>query len=397
MTATRDAPHRLAAFDGLRACAALSVLAYHVGLACALSRHGSVAPLISELKAGVAVFFVISGCLLYLPYAEATSAGSPLPDWRRYAHRRALRILPAYWLALTLLAIGPLRASVVSTDWWRYYGLEQTYSPDTMFGGVPVAWSLCVEVAFYVLLPVLGAGMARIVGKRDVAGAARRQLMVLGGVGAAALVVRWLLLGSLVDPVPQPGLVLATALPSFIDWFALGMCLAVLATTWRSGQRLLSPIAWLSGHPGACWILAFVCFAAGAITQEGDLFLPMFGVASHAFAGLGGALLVLPAIGPSASRSRAPVLRVLRHPLAVWLGTISYGIYLWHVPLLEAVRGPLTQVPSQPASLFTALGLLTLAIVGASALGAASWYLVERPARRLLTATRKTPAIVAEG
>jgi peptidoglycan/LPS O-acetylase OafA/YrhL len=64
------------AFDGLRAIAATLVIAYHVSLVEGLSRIGLLAPLASELKGGVTVFFVISGFLLYLPYARAIRDGS---------------------------------------------------------------------------------------------------------------------------------------------------------------------------------------------------------------------------------------------------------------------------------------------------------------------------------
>jgi peptidoglycan/LPS O-acetylase OafA/YrhL len=71
-----------------------------------------------------------------------------------------------------------------------------------------------------------------------------------------------------------------------------------------------------------------------------------------------------------------------------WLGTISYGIYLWHVPLLHAIQG--SAIPDRPVSAAHALGLLVVVAAGGIILGAASWYLVEQPAQRL--ARRRTPA-----
>ncbi len=93
---------KLDGFDGLRALAALSVVSYHVALSSKFAHAGSLAPLLWELKGGVAIFFVISGVLLYLPYARAIRDRSALPDWRVYARRRGVRILPAYWVALTV-------------------------------------------------------------------------------------------------------------------------------------------------------------------------------------------------------------------------------------------------------------------------------------------------------
>ena len=78
------------------------------------------------------LFFAISGFLLYRPWVAA-----PRPAPRRYARRRALRILPAYWLALTLLAIFPGIVGVFTGDWWRYYLFLQLYSADTAQPGHP--------------------------------------------------------------------------------------------------------------------------------------------------------------------------------------------------------------------------------------------------------------------
>ena len=95
----------------------------------------SLAPLLWELKGGVAIFFVISGVLLYLPYARAIRDRSALPDWRVYARRRGVRILPAYWVALTAVAIGPFAAGVFGPDVWSYYGLSQIYDPRPFSAG----------------------------------------------------------------------------------------------------------------------------------------------------------------------------------------------------------------------------------------------------------------------
>jgi peptidoglycan/LPS O-acetylase OafA/YrhL len=115
-------------FDGLRAIAALTVVSYHVALRSGLTRSAWFGPVWWELKGGVAIFFVISGALLYLPYARALRDRSGLPDWRGYARRRAVRIVPAYWVVLTVMAVGPFHAAIFGPDAWRYYGLSQIYA-----------------------------------------------------------------------------------------------------------------------------------------------------------------------------------------------------------------------------------------------------------------------------
>ena len=381
-----SAPIRLEAFGGLRAIAATTVIAYHVALVEGLTRTGVLAPLASALKGGVTVFFVISGFLLYLPYARAIGVGDRLPDWRTYARRRVMRILPAYWFALTVvgtvsfLGLASLSGPLFTSDLWRYYGLGQIYSQTTLIGGLSVAWSLCVEATFYVALPFFARWMARIARRQSPSNVATSQLAVVGAIGVVSLLLRGSVCHSFLAPVPGPGVVLETALPGALDWFALGIALAVIAATWETSPERFRHVKRLAGKGGLSWLLAGGFFMAGAWAQQGDLFLPLYGVATHVALGLAGAFLVLPAI---ARDSRAREVRLLSAPLMAWVGTVSYGVYLWHIAWLRVLNGPHLAVPNHSAPIGQALALFLATVAGAIALGAASWYLVERPAQRL--------------
>ena len=105
-------PNRFPLIDSCRGIAAVSVLLFHVGLVGSMGREGAWRPLQDGLWIGVPIFFVISGFLLYRPFAAASRAGGREVDVRRYAIGRALRIVPAYWAALTFFALttGPARA-----------------------------------------------------------------------------------------------------------------------------------------------------------------------------------------------------------------------------------------------------------------------------------------------
>ncbi len=383
---------RLQAFDGLRACAALSVVAYHVSLSSALSRHGAFAPVFSLLKGGVAIFFVISGFLLYLPYARALRHASRLPSWRTYAQRRAVRIVPAYWVVLTVIAATSFGASIISGSWWRYYGLTQIYDRSTVAGGLPVAWSLCVEITFYLMLPFLALLAARLGASQRVSGRYRRQAVLIGGLAIGSLVLRGDLAGSVIGEVPRQGLLLATSLLGFLDWFAWGMGLAVCLSAWEARSDGLAWLRRFVALPGRSWGMAAVLFLLAARIDPTDLFLPLYGALPHLLIGAAALLLVAPAV--VAARDHR-LIRVLASPLAVWLGTISYGIYLWHVPVIEAINGSIT-VPPKRLPPFEAAGLLVLALAGAIALGALSWYLVERPAKRYLVRSRQTDRPAAQ-
>lgn len=371
---------RFAAFDGLRAIAALMVLTYHVTLWGGYSRLGPLAGATAELKAGVAVFFVISGALLYLPHARAVRDGEPAPSWRRYARRRVLRLLPAYWLALSVVAIGPFAAGVINPDVWRFYGLTQIYDPSTIFSGLAGAWSLAVEISFYALLPVFARGVAWAVRCQNRANTATAQLAIIFAVGAASIAFRELLAGSPTGSVANDLVTSATALPALMDWFAIGMAFAVLAADWEAGGSMAGWLGRLARFPSLCWLLALACFAVGIPFQGGDLFLTLYGPATHVAIGLAAGLLVLPAIAPSRGPAAFP-LRLLISPALSWLGTISYGVYLWQVPVLIILRGPLTP-RHHPIGASAVIVLLALVVTGAVALAAASWYLLERPILR---------------
>lgn len=371
---------RIHGMDGLRAIAAMLVVAYHSGSLAGATSAGPLALIAAELKAGVAVFFVISGFLLYLPFARAIGAGRTSPNWREYAARRAVRILPAYWAALAMLAaVGELHG-VSLGDAWRFIGLGQIYSSSTLGQGLPVAWSLDVEVTFYLVLPVLAWIAARMARGSNRSGF-EQQLTLIVGLALGSLVLRLMLARSLLAPV-EYHLGLATALPGMIDWFALGMALAV----WRSaaelgteGPRWLNAVA---SRPGLCWLVALALYLLGVPAQGGEVFLASFGVAAHAIVGVAAFFLVLPVVAPRPATQRGLVLPFLRSGLLTWLGTISYGIYLWHVSFLRVVD-PLLGVPR---GVLAFLGLLLLTSAGAVCLGAASWYLVERPAHRAFRA-----------
>src|ERR671914_1995010 len=94
---------RLAGIEGVRGLAALSVVIYHVWR---FTQDGvPFSPLLQYFWLGVTAFFVLSGFLLYRPFAAATLAARPRPSLVRYARSRFLRIVPAYYVGLTVLLV----------------------------------------------------------------------------------------------------------------------------------------------------------------------------------------------------------------------------------------------------------------------------------------------------
>ena len=139
---------RFPLLDSLRAIAALGVLVSHAAFLSGAARRHWWGAATSNGNLGVAVFFILSGFLLYRPLINAQLNGAPRTRLRDYVRRRLLRIVPAYWLALTVLAIWPGLDPDFGRNWWRYYFFLQLYNPYTVLLGIAQAWTLCVEVSF---------------------------------------------------------------------------------------------------------------------------------------------------------------------------------------------------------------------------------------------------------
>ena len=116
---------RFPLFDSLRGLAALAIVLTHVGLGSGANYNAAYGVLLARLDIGVTLFFVLSGFLLYRPFVAARLENRPAPRLRDYARRRVLRIVPAYWLALTVLAIWP--GLTFTAPRWVYYGFLQNY------------------------------------------------------------------------------------------------------------------------------------------------------------------------------------------------------------------------------------------------------------------------------
>jgi peptidoglycan/LPS O-acetylase OafA/YrhL len=275
-------PHE-ASLDGVRALAALSVLLFHTQMP--LFRNGGL---------GVPIFFVLSGYLITSILAEEARGGRI--DVGRFLRRRARRLVPALFLLVAVvIAVTPflMQRHLPAMAVWAPLGAA--YLMDVLNGlSAPMnplmhTWTLAVEMQFYLVWPLAVLLLAR----RRAAG-----LILLG-------------------------------------LWAMMPAIGALMAPWHPSYRLLS----MSPAPlliGAAFAFlprppAFASYIGAAMVVANMVpIAPIAGVAGELhFAEVGTALLVSALGRPSA------LARGLGWAPLASLGLISYGVYLWHFPILE--------------------------------------------------------------
>jgi peptidoglycan/LPS O-acetylase OafA/YrhL len=395
---------RFALFDSLRGIAVLCIIAYHVTSITGLFNRPVIGDLFAVLgNQALIFFFVISAFLLYRPYVSAHRAGRPRPSTRRYLRRRALRIVPAYWTALTVLAIYPGIVGVFTGDWWRYYGFLQAYSNRTLDGGIPPAWSLTVEVSFYVMLPVWALLVRRLAAVMAPGSWLRAELGALTVPVALGLAIQIAASRQAISSL------LATTLLGECLWLALGMSLAVASVRGDERPRPGPIRRFVIAAPGLCWLGAVGCLAgATAVLHPGGLLNILLSLHEVQPLGrtLGGILLtaglatffVLPAVfGEDAGGLPRRVLAW--RPLKL-LGLISYGVYLYHLTVAQWLgeRSDPGHFTSSGLNLdahvhhATTAVLFVATLAGSIVLATLSYRLVELPLLRRKEPGARAPA-----
>lgn len=359
----------------MRAIAVLAVVVVHVSVFAAA---GTV-PLprvLLHLNLGVTIFFLISGFLLYRPFIAHRVGGPPAPGVTAYARRRALRIFPAYWLALTVLTLLPGTIGVGGGEWLAQYSLTHTLpfsdNPGSCAAsidcGLSQTWSLVVELSFYAALPLWFLLSERLARGRTTRAWVTSELIGLAALSIASLVIHFGLSDGGVRSVVGGTVV------GYVLWFALGMALAIGSVA-LEGRPRPRPLELVARHPGPIWLLALGAYVLLCMTLPASPFLLTSGqqLATHLAFGAIALLLMLPAVfGDDAGGAPR---RLLAHPVVAWIGLVSYGIFLWHyvVALELGSRGDdLGFWPLLAATL--GLSIATAAV---------SYYALERPILRL--------------
>lgn len=342
--------------------ASVGVLATHVSFQTGMDPATPIGSVLARFDYFVAVFFALSAFVLW----RGQSGPGRLRTGRdvaSYWRNRIGRILPAYLVCvLTVILLLPDAAALTAGQILANLTMTQIYVAEGLAPGLTHLWSLCVEMAFYLALPVLVLLAPR-----------RRAGRVLVTVALALLSLGWAFL-PFVAATPAEGVANRQIWPpAYVCWFAVGILAAeaegrigprvqrvlrqrwlwwllALGTAWLAGQEFFGPLGLTHPTPGEFVrrILAGTVFAAA---------------------------LVVP-------YALAPGQGWLAHPVMTWLGRISYSIFLWHLAVM-AVVFPLSGIDYfQGGPDFLPVFLLTLLITVVVA--AASYVFVEEPARRVI-------------
>ncbi|WP_156624952.1 acyltransferase [Mycobacterium sp. 852002-30065_SCH5024008] len=364
----------LPAVEGMRACAAMGVVVTHVAFQTGHS-SGVTGRLFGRFDLAVAVFFALSGFLLWRGHAAAARGLGPRPRTGHYLRSRVVRIMPAYVVAVVvILSLLPDADHASPTVWLANLTLTQIYVPLTLTGGLTQMWSLSVEVSFYLALPILALLARRLpVGAR---------IPTIAALAALSWAWGWVPIhsGSGTNPLNWP--------PAFFSWFAAGMLLAEwvhspvgLSHRWARRRVPMAVVA----------VLAYLLAASPLAGPEGLIpgTATQFAVKTAA-----GSVVAFALVAPLVLDRVDTSHRLLGSTGMVTLGRWSYGLFVWHLAALAMVfpvLGTFAFTGRMPA-------VLALTLVFGWAIAAVSYGLVESPCREALRhwERRERPAETAD-
>ena len=350
----------LPAVEGMRACAAIGVVITHVAFQTGHS-SGVDGRLYGRFDLAVAVFFALSGFLLWRGHAAAARGLGSRPSTGHYLRSRVVRIMPAYLVAVVvILALLPDADHPNLTVWLANLSLTQVYVPLTLTHGLTQMWSLSVEVTFYLALPILALLAAGL--------PVRARVPAIAALGVASWFWGW------IPFVAPAGLNPLNWPPAFFSWFAAGMLLA---------EWVHSPIGWphrLARRRVLMAVVVVVAYLIAASPLAGPAGLVPSSAAQFTVKTAMGALVAAGLVAPLVLDRPDTGHRVLGTRPMVTLGRWSYGIFIWHLAALTMVfpvigefsfRGRMPEV-------------LLLTLIFAIAIAAVSYALVESPCREAL-------------
>ena len=341
----------------MRACAAIGVVITHVAFQTGHST-GISGRLFGRFDLAVAVFFALSGFLLWRGHAAAVRGLRHTPPTGHYLRSRIVRIMPGYLVAVVvILTLLPDAETTSLTVWLANLTLTQIYVPLTLTAGLTQMWSLSVEVSFYLALPVLALLARRL--------PVRARVPAIAAAGLASL--GWGLLPlhtpAGVNPLNWP--------PAFFAWFAAGMLLA---------EWTVSPPGWMQRLARRRVLMAVIAggaFLVAASPLAGPEGLVVGTTSQFVVKTAMGAVLAAALLAPLVLDRPDTPHRILGSRPMVTLGRWSYGLFVWHLAALTMVFPVIGEFPFSGHMPI----VLVLTVVFGFAIAAVSYALVESPCR----------------
>lgn len=349
----------LPAVEGMRACAAVGVVVTHVAFQTGHT-GGITGRFFGRFDLAVAVFFALSGFLLWRGHAAAARGLRPKPPTGHYLRSRIVRIMPGYVVAVVVILTLLPEAKADLTVWLANLTLTQIYVPLTLTAGLTQMWSLSVEVAFYLALPFLALLARRV--------PVRARIPIIAATAVASFA--WALIPFSapygVNPLNWP--------PAFFSWFAAGMLLAELTVT---------PVGWahrLARRRVLMAGIAVVAFAVAASPLAGPEGLTPGTVSQFMVKTAMGAIVAGALIAPLVLDRPDTPHRLLGSATMVTLGRWSYGLFVWHLAALAMVFPVIGEFAFNGHMPI----VLVLTVVFGFAIAAVSYALIESPCRNAL-------------
>lgn len=350
----------LPAVEGMRACAAVGVVVTHVAFQTGHT-GGITGRLFGRFDLAVAVFFALSGFLLWRGHAAAARGQRSVPPTGHYLRSRIVRIMPGYLVAVVVILTLLPDAKADLTVWLANLSLTQIYVPLTLTAGLTQMWSLSVEVAFYLALPLLALLARRL--------PVRARIPVIAAVAVASF--GWAVMVA-ASPFSAPyGINPMNWPPAFFSWFAAGMLLAELTVT---------EIGWphrLARRRVLMAVIAVAAFLVAASPLAGPEGLTPGTVSQFIVKTAMGAVVAAALIAPLVLDRPDTPHRMLGNTTMVTLGRWSYGLFVWHLAALAMVFPIIGEFPfngHMPV-------VLVLTVLFGFAIAAVSYALVESPCR----------------
>ncbi len=351
---TQAGEKRDAQLESLRALAALGLITAHAYGQARYYRPGQLLDSFWHRLAfsgglGNMLFFALSGYLIFWPFARHYFSDAGPVDLRRFATNRLLRIAPLYFVCV--IVVLPLVDHGGSWDsWWRFLTMSENFSTRTLGRFDGPMWAVTVEVMFYALLPFLAFALGKVSG-----GSRLRATLMLIALGVGSwLLARYAVAGGVRRPMLQ------YSLPASFFYYVPGLLIALLRLQWRERTP-----GWLRGPLASSdlWLM----LAIGLFFLQISDFSSLAVICFATFFALGACVLPL---------RRGRLTRGLQwRPLAA-LGLASYGIALWHDPIVIWCSHVSWLPHSFPAQLLIA-GTISVAVA------IVSFHFIEAPFLKL--------------